>query len=157
MKYLDEKEVLLRIVIPYFRRLGYTLFRQEQSFGVGARRMRTDLVVYVDDDTPFAIVEVKGELVLDDPSNSYHPVIQQALRYALVAESFLPDILSQQTEKSQIETALRHGKDQHDVSTDYVAENGPKWAKTRANLSVRGDFLPVKQHDLRRFERGESL
>src|SRR5262245_64931590 len=84
---LNEKEILLRVVIPYFRRLGYTILRQEQSFGVGARRMHVDLVVYINDDTPFAVVEVKGGHILIDPGNAYDSVVQQALRYAIVAET----------------------------------------------------------------------
>ena len=87
MKEITEQETILRSVIPYFQNLGYFIFRQEEKFGVGARRISADVVIYAEDNKAFAVVEVKGEHIHIDHENIFDSTVQQALRYALIVET----------------------------------------------------------------------
>jgi hypothetical protein len=85
---ISERDVLYRQVVPYLRRLGYEAVRFEQPFGVGSRRAIADAVAYDSRDAPAVLVEVKRGLPgLGSKLDLYHPIVQQAYRGALVAET----------------------------------------------------------------------
>ena len=85
---MTEQEILFKKVLPYLRGLGYNVIRPEQQFGVGSRRVRVDAVAYDNRDAPAVLVETKRDLSsIGEEPNQYDPLVQQAFRSALVAES----------------------------------------------------------------------
>lgn len=89
---MSEQETILRQVLPYLRQLGYQTIRPEQRFGTGSRKVVVDAAVYDDRDQLVASVEVKPDLgSIPERVGPYHPLVQQALRNALVSEA--PNVL----------------------------------------------------------------